>query len=86
MKYLRILSLLLAVVFVTLQLTGIIDWNWLMVLSPVWIYASIHLIGWIIAAYLAATYPERLKRSMRRSLEAASKKIKEREAERAETE
>ena len=84
MKYLKTLSLILAVVFVILQLTNTIDWNWLMVLSPVWIYASIHLLGWVVAAYLKATYPERLKRSMRRSLEKASKKIKEREAERAE--
>lgn len=86
MKYLRTLSLVLAVVFVILQLANIIDWNWLMVLSPVWIYASLHLIGWIVAAYLVATYPERFKRSMRRAMEAASKKIKQREAERAETE
>lgn len=83
MKYLRTLSLVLAVVFVILQLTNIIDWKWVMVLSPVWIYASLRLLGWIVAAYLKATYPERLKRSMRRSLEAVSKKIKEREAERA---
>lgn len=57
-----------------------------MVLSPVWIYASLHLIGWIVAAYLVATYPDRFKRSMRRAMEAASKKAKEREAERAKTE
>lgn len=86
MKYLRTLSLVLAVVFVILQLTNTIDWNWLMVLSPVWIYASLRLLGWVVAAYLKATYPERLKRSMRRSLEAASEKIKEREAERTKTE
>lgn len=86
MKYLRTLSLVLVVVFVILRLTNVIDWNLLMVLSPVWIYASLHLIGWIVAAYLVATYPDRFKRSMRRSLEKASKEIKEREAERAKTE
>lgn len=86
MKYLRALSLVLAVVFVILQLTNTIDWNWLMVLSPVWIYVSLRLLGWIIAAYLVATYPDRFKRSMRRSLEKVSKKIKEREAERTKTE
>lgn len=79
MKYLRTLSLVLAVVFIILQLENIIDWNWLMVLSPVWIYASLHLLVRIIAVYLEATYPDRLKRSMHRSLEAASRKIKERE-------
>ena len=93
MNYLKTLSLMTAVachtltlVFVILQLTNTIDWNWWMVLSPVWIYASLHLIGWIVSAYLVATYPERFKRSMRRAMEAASKKIKQREAERAEAE
>jgi len=92
MKYLRTLSLVVAVVchtltaaFVILKLTNMIDLNWWMVFAPVWIYASIHLLWWIIAAYLVATYPERFKHSMRRAMKAASKKIKQREAERAET-
>lgn len=28
---------LLAVVFITLKLVGIIDWSWIWVLSPIWI-------------------------------------------------
>ena len=93
MKYLRTLSLVLAVVchtltvvFAILQLADIIDWNWLIVFLPVWAYALLHLIGWIVTSYLVATYPKRFKRSMRRAMEAASKKIKQREAENVKTE
>lgn len=32
---------LLTIVFVTLKLTGYIDWSWWWVLSPIWIAASV---------------------------------------------
>lgn len=32
---------LLTIVFITLKLTGFIDWSWWWVLSPVWIVASV---------------------------------------------
>lgn len=35
---------LLTIVFITLKLTGVIDWSWWWVLSPLWIAASIVLV------------------------------------------
>jgi hypothetical protein len=32
---------LLAIVFITLKLTGVIKWSWLWVLSPLWIVLAI---------------------------------------------
>ena len=32
---------LLTIVFVTLKLTGVIDWSWLWVLAPLWLGAAI---------------------------------------------
>lgn len=34
---------LLTIVFITLKLTGSIDWSWWWVLSPIWISASLTL-------------------------------------------
>ena len=31
------LTSLLAVLFVTLKLTGVIDWSWIWVLAPIWV-------------------------------------------------
>lgn len=39
---------LLTIVFITLKLTGNIDWSWWWVLSPIWITAG------LVAASLAA--------------------------------
>ena len=36
---------LLTIVFITLKLTGVIDWHWLWVLSPLWIGLGLFLIG-----------------------------------------
>ena len=77
MKYIRTLSLALLVVFIVMRLTNSIDWNWLMVLSPVWIYAAVCLLVLIINAYLKATYPARLKKCMQRDLANASRRIRE---------
>lgn len=35
---------LLTIVFITLKLTGYIDWSWLWVLSPLWIAFSLGLV------------------------------------------
>jgi len=49
MKNLKItasLTSLLTVLFITLKLTGIIDWSWIWVLAPIWVdIALIFLIG-----------------------------------------
>jgi len=39
---------LLTLVFIVLKLTGVIDWSWIWVLSPLWISAILILIGVII--------------------------------------
>lgn len=39
---------LLTLVFIVLKLTGVIDWSWVWVLSPLWISAILILIGVII--------------------------------------
>lgn len=46
------LSTLLLVVFITLKLTGNIDWSWWWVLSPLWIPLAIAL--FIIVIFLIA--------------------------------
>lgn len=40
---------ILLIIFVTLKLTHIITWSWLWVLSPIWIYAILLLILFVIA-------------------------------------
>ena len=44
---------LLTIVFITLKLTGVIDWSWGWVLSPLWIGA---IIGIVIIAILVAAF------------------------------
>ena len=39
---------LLALAFIILKLTNLIDWSWLWVLSPFWITAIIAAVVWII--------------------------------------
>lgn len=51
---------LLALIFITLKLTGVIDWSWLWVLSPLWIglvlfLGSLLLVGGITLAIVAIT-------------------------------
>ena len=45
---------LLALVFITLKLTGVITWSWLWVLSPIWIPFSVAVVALLIVfvAYL----------------------------------
>ena len=43
---------LLTILFVALKLTGQIDWSWLWVLSPIWIFFSPILI-WVVILILA---------------------------------
>ena len=43
---------LLTIVFITLKLTGVIEWSWLWVLSPLWIGALVAVILVIIFAWL----------------------------------
>ncbi len=43
---------LLTIVFVTLKLTGVIEWSWWWVLSPIWIAAAV--VCMILAILLVA--------------------------------
>lgn len=42
---------LLAIVFITLKLTGYIQWSWLWVLAPIWICILIVIVAAIIVYY-----------------------------------
>ena len=54
----------LTVVFTVLKLTGVIEWSWIWVLSPVWIIALID-IGVIIIGIIALVAMERRTRTKR---------------------
>ena len=47
---------LLTIVFITLKLTGFINWSWLWVLSPIWIgfllFLVIGIIAFAVLAYI----------------------------------
>ncbi len=45
---------LLTIVFITLQLVGVISWPWIWVLSPLWIGFAIWLVFFIIALIFVA--------------------------------
>ena len=49
---------LLTIVFITLKLTGVIDWSWGWVLSPIWI----SFIGLLLLVAIIATYAELTKK------------------------
>jgi hypothetical protein len=51
---------LLTIVFITLKLTGVIDWPWLWVLSPIWISASL-LLGFLLLGFVIILIAEFLK-------------------------
>ena len=42
----------LFIVFLVLKLTNLIDWKWIWVLSPLWIWAALYLVGLIVVAIL----------------------------------
>ena len=44
---------LLTILFIAFKLTGIIDWGWLWVLSPIWISISLFIIILIIVIIVA---------------------------------
>ena len=46
---------LLTVVFITLRLTGVIDWSWAWVLAPIWIPVALVLSVLVLLAFIAVT-------------------------------
>ena len=43
---------LLTIVFITLKLLGVIEWNWVWVIAPVWIPFILFLIVLLVAHFL----------------------------------
>jgi membrane protein implicated in regulation of membrane protease activity len=56
---------LLTVAFIVLKLTGVIDWSWLWVLSPLWISFAIWLVLVIVAIVSQERAAERRRQAMR---------------------
>lgn len=44
---------LLTIVFITLKLTGYIDWSWLWVLAPLWISIAITIVILVVVLVIA---------------------------------
>lgn len=53
MGCLGFLSVLLGVAFIVLKLVGVIEWSWVWVLAPIWIYAAATLLIIIVVVILA---------------------------------
>ena len=53
---------LLAIVFITLKLTGYIDWSWWWVLAPLWIPIAIVMVIILILAITGANIKQRRNR------------------------
>lgn len=53
MGCLGFLSVLLGVAFIILKLVGVIEWSWVWVLAPIWIYAAATLLIIIAVVILA---------------------------------
>ena len=51
----------LALVFIVLKLTKLIDWPWIWVLSPIWIMAIIAIICYAILAIVKAIIDSKMK-------------------------
>ncbi|MCR6096880.1 hypothetical protein HXA31_20555 [Salipaludibacillus agaradhaerens] len=45
---------LLTVLFIALKLTGVINWSWVWVLSPIWISFSIFILVFVVVLLIAA--------------------------------
>ncbi len=50
---------LLAIVFITLKLTGYITWSWWWVLAPLWAPLAVVLVIFLLIAIIAAAFGKR---------------------------
>jgi hypothetical protein len=57
------LSTLLTVLFVALKLTGVIDWSWWWVVSPIWISWGLFVVLFVLLLIAAVGYKLYKKRS-----------------------
>jgi hypothetical protein len=60
---------LLAIVFITLKLTGVISWSWVWVLSPIWITLAFGLLLLLVGAVLTAIVIARSNRRRKRAFQ-----------------
>lgn len=44
MGCIALITIQLAIVFIVLKLTNVIDWSWIWVLAPIWIYAGLFIL------------------------------------------
>ena len=44
MGCIALITIQLTIVFIVLKLTNVIDWSWIWVLAPIWIYAGLFLL------------------------------------------
>lgn len=47
-----IFTILLQITFIVLKLTSVINWTWVWVLSPIWIYAAINILFLVLCIIL----------------------------------
>ena len=58
----------LTIVFIVLKLTNVIDWSWLWVLSPLWIYAILTIILIVILSIIEVVGNKRYKTNRSKKL------------------
>lgn len=59
------LMTLLTVLFVGLKLCHVIDWNWVWVVSPIWLPFVLIIFAWLIITFFAWLLYKTLKRDLK---------------------
>lgn len=62
----NLLVVWMTVLFVALKLTGHVDWSWLWVLSPLWVYLIVFLIMLLVVVGVALATDETLRLKRRK--------------------
>lgn len=60
---------LLQIVFITLKLCEVINWKWIWVLAPCWIYVALITLLFIVLMILKITEAKRIDKLTKRTLE-----------------
>ncbi len=64
----------LTLIFITLKLTGYIDWSWWWVLSPIWVQIGIFLFAFAVIVLYAATRKPTLDKQIKDYSDALKRK------------